>query len=48
MSEDKTESLTFPYDLKDCSKSKYLDYAEKWKGVGAKNFYIKKGKLEEL
>ena len=37
---DCVESLTFPYDLKEPSRSKFLKVAEKWKAAGAKVYYI--------
>lgn len=46
---DCVESLTFPYDLKEPSRSKYLAIAERWKKkVGAKIYYVSGGKLLEL
>lgn len=45
---DCVESLTFPYDLTEKAKSKYLGFAQKWKSIGTEVFYIKNGKLEKL
>lgn len=45
---DCVESLTFPYDLTERAKSKYLGFAKKWKSIGAEVYYIKNGKLEKL
>ena len=45
---DCVESLTFPYDLTEKANSKYLGFAQKWKGIGAEIYYVKNGKLEKL
>lgn len=45
---DCVESLTFPYDLKDSSRSKYLAIAKKWKAAGAKIYYVVNGALYQL
>lgn len=45
---DCVESLTFPYDLKEPSRSKFLKVAEKWKAAGVKIYYIVSGTLYQL
>lgn len=45
---DCVESLTFPYDLKDPSRSRYLSVAQKWKAKGAKIYYVVNGTLYQL
>lgn len=45
---DCVESLTFPYDLTEKAKSKYLGFAQKWKSIGTEIYFIKNGKLEKL
>lgn len=45
---DCVESLTFPYDLKESSRSKYLAIAKKWKAAGAKIYYVAGGVLYQL
>lgn len=45
---DCVESLTFPYDLKDLSRSRYLSVAQKWKAKGAKIYYVVNGTLYQL
>lgn len=45
---DCVESLTFPYDLKDPSRSQFLKVAEKWKAAGAKIYYIVSDTLYQL
>lgn len=45
---DCVESLTFPYDLKDPSRSRYLSVAQKWKARGVKIYYIVNGTLYQL
>lgn len=45
---DCVESLTFPYDLKDPSRSRYLNVAQKWKARGVKIYYVVNGTLYQL
>lgn len=45
---DCVESLTFPYDLKDPSRSRYLSVAQKWKAKGVKIYYVVNGTLYQL
>jgi hypothetical protein len=45
---DCVESLTFPYDLTEKAKSKYLGFAQKWKSIGVEVYYVKNGKLEKM
>lgn len=45
---DCVESLTFPYDLKAPSRSRYLSVAQKWKAKGVKIYYIVNGTLSQL
>ena len=45
---DCVESLTFPYDLKETSRSRYLNVAQKWKAKGVKIYYVVNGTLYQL
>ena len=45
---DCVESLTFPYNLKDPSRSRYLNIAQKWKTKGVKIYYVDNGVLYQL
>lgn len=45
---DCVESLTFPYNLKDPSRSCYLKIAQKWKTKGVKIYYVDNGVLYQL